>query len=125
MPRARLKEFWRAVGAHDVAKRYALTTPTVRERVTLDEFRKTWSWQDQPEFPVQNMTADLTKICSCVQLRLLRCMVAVNLTIETPDERSIHERTVQVWEFADGQWYEAYSGAPGGRRCPGEEPLRK
>lgn len=97
-----MKEFWRAVGAHDVAKRYALTTPTVRERVTLDEFRKTWSWQDQPEFPVQNMTADLTKICSCVQLRLLRCMVAVNLTIETPDERSIHERTVQVWEFADG-----------------------
>jgi len=123
--RARIKEFWRAVGAHDAAKRYELTTPTVRERVTLDEFRRTWSWQDRPEFPVQKITADLTKICSCVQLRLLRCAVVVDLTVETPGEPPKHERTAQMWEFADGQWYEAYSGAPSGRHCPGEPPFSR
>ena len=118
--RTRLNEFWRAVGAHDIVKRYEMTTPTVRERVTLEEFRKTWSWQERPEFPAQNMTADLSRVCSCVELRLLRCTLTVELTIERPGEPPTHERTLQMWEFADGQWYEAYSGAPSGRRCPGE-----
>jgi hypothetical protein len=118
--RARLKEFWQAVGAHDIVKRYEMTTPTVRARVTLEEFRKTWSWQERPEFPPQNMTAKLSKVCSCAELRLLRCVLSVELTIEKPGEPPTHERTAQMWEFADGQWYEAYSGAPSGRRCPGE-----
>ena len=118
--RVRIREFWRVVGVHDIVKRYEMTTPTVRERVTLEAFKKTWSWQEQPQFPVQNITADLAGVCSCVELRLLRCTVAVDLTIERPGEPSSHERTLQTWEFADGQWYEAYSGAPIGRRCPRE-----
>jgi hypothetical protein len=118
--RARLKEFWQAVGAHDIAKRYELTTPTVRERVTLEEFRNTWSWQERPEFPVQNMRAELSRVCSCAELWLLRCTLSVELTIEKLGDPPVHARTVQMWEFADGQWYEAYSGAPYGRRCPGE-----
>jgi hypothetical protein len=118
--RARVKEFWRAVGVHDIVKRYEMTTPTVRERVTLEAFKKTWSWQEQPEFPVQNITADLAGVCSCVELRLLRCTVAVDLTIERPGEPPRDEHTLQTWEFGAGQWYEAYSGAPIGRRCPRE-----
>jgi S1/P1 nuclease len=118
--RARLKEFWQAVGARDIVKRYEMTTPTVRERVTLEEFRKTWSWQERTEFPWQNMTAELSKVCSCVELRLLRCTLSVEVTIKQPGEAPVRERTAQMWEFADGQWYEAYSGAPSGRHCPGE-----
>jgi hypothetical protein len=116
--RARVKDFWQAVGAHDIVKRYEMTTPTVRERVTLEAFKKTWSWQEQPEFPVQKITAELTGVCGCMELRLLRCTVAVALTVERPDEPSRDEHTLQTWEFTGGVWYEAHSGAPIGRRCP-------
>ena len=116
--RARVKEFWRVVGMHDIVKRYEMTTPTVRERVTLEAFKKTWSWQERPEFPVQDITADLAEVCSCVELRLLRCTVSVDLTIEGQGQPARNDQTLQMWEFADGQWYEAYSGAPIGRRCP-------
>ena len=119
--RARVKEFWRVVGMHDIVKRYEMTTPTVRERVTLEAFKKTWRWQEQPEFPVQSITADLAEVCDCVELRLLRCTLSVDLTIQRPDEPSRNEQTLQMWEFAGGQWYEAYSGAPIGRRCPSKE----
>lgn len=118
---ARVKEFWRAVGNHDVVKRYEMTTPTVRERVTLEAYKRTWSWEQQPEFPSQSISADLAGVCSCVKLRLLRCTVAVDLTVERPGEPSRDEHTLQTWEFANGQWYEAYSGAPIGRHCPGGE----
>jgi hypothetical protein len=117
---ARVKEFWQAVGIHDIVKRYELTTPTVRERVTLEAYKRTWSWEQQPEFPLQSISADLTGVCSCVKLRLLRCTVRVDLAIERPGQPRRDERTLQTWEFADGQWYEAYSGAPVGRHCPGE-----
>jgi hypothetical protein len=117
--RARLEEFWQAVGAHDIVKRYQMTTPTVRKLVPLDAFKKTWEWQQRPEFPLQNMTAELARVCGCVELRLLRCTVLVDLVIAQPGESLRYERTAQMWEFAEGQWYEAYSGAPSGRRCPG------
>jgi len=116
--RTRVKEFWRAVGVHDILTRYEMTTPLVRERVSLETFKKTWGWQEQREFPMQRITANLAGVCNCVELRLLRCTVSVDLTIEQPGEPSRNESTLQMWEFADGQWYEAYSGAPIGRRCP-------
>ncbi|HXX10048.1 MAG TPA: hypothetical protein VEK05_00915 [Burkholderiales bacterium] len=116
--RTRVKEFWRAVGAHDVVTHYEMTTPTVRKRVPLEAFKKTWSWEDQPQFPVQSIAADLLSVCNCVELRLLRCTVALDLAIDQAGEPSRNERILQMWEFADGQWYEAYSGAPIERRCP-------
>ena len=114
---ARVKQFWQAVGAHDIVTRYEMTTPTVRALVTLEAYKKTWSWEQQPQFPLQSISADLAGVCSCVTLRLLRCIVRVDLAIEQPGEPRRDERTLQTWEFADGQWYEAYSGAPIGRRC--------
>src|SRR5215471_6766653 len=50
---ARVKQFWQAVGAHDIVTRYEMTTPTVRALVTLEAFKKTWSWEEQPQFPLQ------------------------------------------------------------------------
>src|SRR5215510_8925757 len=113
--RARLKEFWQAAGAHDIVKRYQMTTPTVRVLVTLEAFKRTWEWQQRSEFPRQSMTAELARVCSCVELRLLRCTVVVDLVVDQPGEPPRQERTAQMWEFAEGEWYEAYSGAPSGR----------
>jgi hypothetical protein len=118
--RARVKEFWQAVGVHDIVKRYELTTPTVRKWVTLEAYRRTWSWEQRPEFPLQSILADLAGVCSCVKLRLLRCTVSVNLAIDRAGQPRRDVRTLQTWEFADGQWYEAHSGAPVGRHCPGK-----
>ncbi len=118
--RARVKEFWHVVGAHDLDKRYEMTTPTVRRWLSLDSFKQTWRWQERPEFPVQTIKAELVKICSCVKLQLLRCTVVVDLAFQEAGESPRVARTLQTWEFAGGQWYEGYSGAPIGRRCPGE-----
>ena len=113
---SRLKEFWRAVGAHDLAKRYAMTTPTVRQLVSFQEFRKTWSWEEASNLGTQEITAELSRVCGCTHLRFLRCTLELALTFEQGEQR--HKHTVQAWEFADGQWYEAYSGAPYRSRCP-------
>jgi|SRR5262245_40643883 len=119
--RTRVNEFWRAVGIHDVLAHYQMTSPTVRERVSLEAFKKTWSWQEQPRFPIQGITADLSGVCSCVELRLLRCTVSVDLAIDQAGEPSRTEHILQIWEFAGGQWYEAYSGAPIERHCPWQQ----
>ena len=116
--RSRLKEFWRAVGTHDIMKRYEMTTPTVRQLVSAEQFKKTWDWEEDSSVPKQEIKADLSRVCGCVRLRFLRCTLELALNIEQPGKPSSHKRTLQAWEFADGQWYEAYSGAPYSSRCP-------
>jgi hypothetical protein len=40
-----------------------------------------------------------------VQLRLLRCTLELDLTMQRQDEPVRREQTVQMWDLADGQWY--------------------
>jgi hypothetical protein len=104
--RARMQEFHNALGNNDIAAWYAMTSPTIRDKMTFDQFKKDLRWDEDASRRTRKTTrADLMKPCSCVQMQFIRCVVIADITIEEPGKNPSRERPLEMWEFADGEWY--------------------
>jgi hypothetical protein len=119
--RARLAEFHSALGANDVTRWYAMTTPTIREKMTFEQFKKDLRWDENASRRKKSvMTGDLGRVCSCVPMGFIRCVLIVNVTTRDADGRVQKERPLETWEYGDGEWYWGYLGPESRGQCPGE-----
>lgn len=119
--RARLKEFHTALGNNDLEKWYSMTTPAQRKNMTFEQFSSNLRRGDKKgSTDRQQIEAELSRVCSCVQVRDLRCVVIVDLEISGRDKTLRKERPLEMWEFSDREWYMGYIGADSRGRCPGE-----
>lgn len=119
--RERISEFHNALGNNDIAARYAMTSPAIRERITLEQFKKNLRRDaDSEPRSKSTMQAGLSKVCRCSDLRFLRCVLVADISIIRPGKEPTRERPIETWDFADGEWYWGYMGPDIGGRCPGE-----
>jgi hypothetical protein len=49
----------------------------------------------------------------------LRCVLIVEVTMEEADGRKKREQPLEMWEYADGEWYWGCMGSESLGRCPG------
>jgi|GEM_PF-3409753 len=119
--RVRLQELHNAIGNNDIVTWYAMTSPSIREKMTFDQFKKDLRWdQDASRQTRKTMRADLMKPCSCVHMQFIRCVVIADITIEEPGKDHSRERPLEMWEFSDGEWYWGIMGHDSSGRCPGD-----
>lgn len=116
--RTRLVEFHNALGANDIEHGYAMAAPAIREKMTLEQFKKDMRWNGNA--PRTKMTAVLGRACSCVPMQDLRCVLIVDVTIEEDGGRVIKDTPLEMWEYDGSEWYWGYMGANSRGRCPGE-----
>ncbi len=117
--RERLQEFHHALGNNDIEKWYAMTSPVIRQKMTLDEFKKDLRWKEDRS--KSKIEGELLRNCSCVQMQLLRCVLVVGISVDLPGQPPLKERPLETWEFGDGEWYWGYMGPDLRGRCPGEK----
>jgi hypothetical protein len=119
--RERVQEFHDALGNNDIAAWYAMTSPTIRERMTFEEFKKDFRWDENAaQRSKVNMRANLEKECGCVQFRYLRCVLVINVKTNESGRNSKTEKPLEMWEYADGEWFWGYMGPDSRGKCPGE-----
>lgn len=119
--RARLQELHNAIGNNDIAAWYAMTSPTIRDKMTFDQFKNDLRWdQDASRRTRKTMRADLMKPCSCVQMQFIRCVVIADITVEESGKHPSRERPLEMWEFSEGEWYWGIMGHDSRGRCPGD-----
>ena len=115
---ARIAEFHGALGANDIERWYAMSAPAIREKMTLEQFKKDMRWNGNAS--QTKMTAVLDRACSCVPVQYLRCVLIVGVTAEGAGGKITRERPLETWEYGGGEWYWGYIGAESRGRCPGE-----
>lgn len=85
-----------AQGAWDVKTWYRMTTPLIRESMSLEEFKKDWGVESSeapsPTPPAYKVSGELEAICYCGTFPerpgVLRCVLVVLVTVkETPGQR--------------------------------------
>jgi hypothetical protein len=114
--RARLAEFHTALGANDIARWYDMSAPVIREKMSLEQFKKDMRWDENAARRKQSaMKADLGRICNCVPMQYLRCVLIVDVSVGEKKEHPL-----ETWEYADGEWYVGYVGPESRGLCPGE-----
>jgi hypothetical protein len=119
--RARVSQFHDVLGLKDINAWYAMTTPTIRSKMTLEEFKKDFRWdENEAKTNNQKMRGEFSKVCSCLDMGYIRCVIIVDVTITQPDQPSTIERPLEMWEYADGDWYWGLIGHDSRGRCPGE-----
>ncbi len=116
--RARLVEFHNALGANDIERRYAMSAPAIREKMTLEQFKKDMRWNENAAR--MKMTAALGRACGCVPMQYLRCVLIVDVTVEEAGGKITKEQPLEMWEYDGSEWYGGYIGANSRGRCPGE-----
>jgi len=118
---ARLADFHNALGANDIARWYAMTSPGIRDKMTFEQFKKDMRWDENAARRKETrMSASLGRACSCVSARDLRCVLIVDVTIEEAGGKIKKEQPLETWEYAGGEWYWGYLGTESRGRCPGE-----
>jgi hypothetical protein len=119
--RARIVEFHGALGANDISKRYAMATPAIRGKMTFEEFKKDLRWDENTSRRKKTrISAALARVCSCVQVKAIRCVLIVDATVEEDGGKVIREKPLEMWEHDGGEWYWGTIGAESRGRCPGE-----
>jgi hypothetical protein len=119
--RARLSEFHNALGDNDIVTWYNITAPAIRKRMTLDEFKQGFRWDDTKPRVRSTINAQLVKPCSCVKTGLTRCVILVDINTTEPGKTPVNEKSLQSWDYFDGEWYWGYMGPGNKGGCPGEK----
>ena len=110
-----------AIGRGDVEKWYAMTPPSVRNQMSLADFKRDIRWDSVgARRPPQEWKAEVAKLCSCRQETTFRCVVSVHLRITDAEKAPVEEWPLETWDHVGGNWYLAYIGANTGGRCPGQ-----
>ena len=119
--RERIREFHRVLGDNDIASWYAMTSPTVTKKMTFEDFKKDFRWDENASRRTKsNMKGELARICSCEQMTYLRCVLVVDVQINEGGIQK-RERPLEMWEFGDNEWYWGYIGHDSRGKCPGEK----
>jgi hypothetical protein len=123
--KARIQEYSKAVEARDARAMYAMQTPYIRSHMSLDDYRKDWrldeAWSRQPRM---QLTAELDRNCSCADWtypdgsQALRCVLLLKGTYGQAGARPEPVKWLDMWEYANGEWYFGYPGE--GDQCPSE-----
>lgn len=120
--RERVQDFHVILGNNDIATWYAMTTPTTRKKMTFDKFKQDLRWDDKKAARTKEpMQAELSRVCNCVDVGTIRCVIIADVRISKPDGKTVQDRPLEMWEFADGEWYWGYIGAGSRGKCPGEK----
>ncbi len=117
----RVSAVHRAIGANDVESWYAATPPSMRRRMSLDDFKRDIRW-DAVGAKAEPMPwrAEVGRLCSCTGNAERRCVVAIDLEIDDPKKGLVKDSPLESWTYEEGDWYLGYIGASYGGRCPGE-----
>lgn len=119
--RARLTEFHNALGANDIERRYAMSAPAIREKMTFEGFKRDVRWDESAARGKRSrMSASLDRACSCMPVQALRCVLIVDVTVEEEGGNIKKERPLEMWEYDGSEWYWGTIGAESRGRCPGE-----
>ena len=117
----RIKQFHDALGNNDIATRYAMTSHVITRKMTLDQYKKDFRWDEKAVNKTKiSVKAELGKTCSCEQQIYLRCVLVINIGINEPGHDPKTESPLETWEYADGEWFWAYMGPDTKGRCPGQ-----
>ncbi len=116
--RARIAEFHNALGSNDIEHRYAMLAPAIREKMTLEQFKRDMRWNGNAART--KMTAALDRACSCAPVQYLRCVLIVDVAVEGAGGKITKERPLEMWEYDGSEWYWGYMGVESRGRCPGE-----
>jgi hypothetical protein len=119
--RIRLTEFHDVLGNNDMTAWYNMTAPAIRKRMTLDEFKNDLRWDDNKPKIKSVIKAELIKPCSCDKTGVTRCVILVGININEPGKNPVNEKSLQSWDYADGEWYWGYMGPGNKGHCPGEK----
>ncbi|HOC45737.1 MAG TPA: hypothetical protein PKM26_03940 [Syntrophorhabdaceae bacterium] len=117
--RVRLSEFHNALGNSEVVTWYNMTTPGIRSQMNLEQFKKDLRWDDR-KHEKSDISGELAKPCSCVNMGFTRCVIMVDITLVSPGKAPSKEKSLQTWEYDGGEWYWGYMGPGNNGRCPGE-----
>lgn len=117
----RLKEYHDALGNNDIAAWYAMTSPTITEKLTFEEFKKNFRWDENASNRTKmNMQAELGKTCGCMQQKYLRCVLVINIDLNESGRNPRTEKLLETWEYARGEWFWVYMGPDTRGKCPGQ-----
>lgn len=119
--RERVAAVHKAIGLNDVGSWYAFTPPSMRKRMSLEDFKRDVRWADVGSKATPMIwRAEVGRLCSCTGFFAKRCVVAVNVEIEDPIKGLVKDSPLESWDYEDGDWFLGYIGASYGGRCPGE-----
>lgn len=117
----RVSQFHDVLANNDIIMWYAMTTPTIRSKMTLEEFKKDFRWdENNAKRNKDKMRGELNRVCNCLDMGYIRCVIIADVTIIRPDQQSTIERPLEMWEYGDGEWYWGYFGHDSRGLCPGE-----
>ena len=124
--RERISEFHNALGNNDIAAWYAMISPIIRDKMTFGQFKKGFRWDENSASRSKStMQAELSRVCRCSEMRLLRCVLVADVSVTRPGQEPSKERPIETWEFANGEWYWAYMGPDTGGRCPASDTFAR
>lgn len=119
--RERVREFHVILGNNNIAAWYAMTTPTVTKKMTFEQFKQDFRWDEKSTArATERMEAELSRVCSCVEMGYIRCVIIADVLTTKPDGKTVKDKPLEMWEFADGEWYWGYIGSSLRGKCPGE-----
>ncbi len=120
--KARLREYHEAMGRKEIEKLYAMSSPTIRRSMSLDDYKKDLRWEQVgAKMAPMEVQADLGRGCNCVDMGgFMRCVLVVDVAINEAGKQPRTERPLEMWEYMGGEWYWGYTGPQSRGRCPGE-----
>ena len=119
----RIAEVHAAIGGNDVERWYSMLPPSVRARMSFEDFKRDIRWEarggaNQAPTPMQ---AEIGRVCSCKEgWSSTRCVISARVAIEDPRKGRQIDMPLESWEYDRGDWYLGYIGASTEGRCPGE-----
>jgi hypothetical protein len=120
----RINELRDAQGAGDFKKWYEMTTPSIRNDLSFEEFKREWGADVPQEADFKIVSDGLHKICTCGDWKYedgrktLRCSLLVSISIADDNGRQLTHRLLEMWEYIVDEWYWGYTDHHEWENCP-------